>query len=264
MNIRITHAQKTEIFASIFQHLRAFTEHVNITFSEERMYLQSMDSSRVSIFELILPSEWFDVYEFNQNGPFTIGVNSIILYKILNTRDKSQETHIIYDNDADTDKLFIQFTGDNKTVFDKKFELPLIDIDAELMDIPTSDCDAEFSISSASFANIISQLRIFGDNIDIECSEDKIELNSTSPELGKMTVNIDIDELTSYSVNEDDVINLSFSLAILQNICLYHKLSKEMIIYLTRDFPLKLVYILGDENENASMTFYLAPKINED
>jgi hypothetical protein len=90
----------------------------------------------------------------------------------------------------------------------------------------------------------------------------KIELNSTSPESGKMMVNIDIDELTSYSINEDEVINLSFSLAILQNICLYHKLSKEMMIYLTRDFPLKLVYILNDEN--ASMTFYLAPKINED
>jgi proliferating cell nuclear antigen PCNA len=222
-----------------------------------------MDSSRVSIFELILPAEWFDIYDFEQSGPFTIGVNSIMLFKILNTRDKTQETYIIYDNDTDTDKLFIQFTSDNKTIYDKNFELPLIDIDAELMDIPTADCDAEFSISSSSFANIISQLRIFGDSIDIECSEDKIELHSISPESGKMMVNIDIDELTSYAINEDEIIKLSFSLAILQNICLYHKLSKEMVIYLTADFPLKLVYLLDTDNK-ASMTFFLAPKINED
>lgn len=261
MNLCIKNIQKAEIFSSIFQHIRLFTEHINISFSKDKMYLQSMDSSRVSIFELSLPADWFDIYNFTQDGSFTIGVNSIILFKILNTRDKSQETHIIYDNNADNDKLFIHFMCENKTIYDKQFELPLIDIDVEIMEIPTSECNAELSINSTNFANIISQLKIFGDTIDIECSEEKIELHSISQESGKMMVNIDIDELTSYSINEGETIHLSFSLAILQNICLYHKLSKEMIIYLTDQFPLKLVYNLGDES--STMTFYLAPKIND-
>lgn len=259
MNICIRNSQKSELFTSIFQHIRLFTENINITFSKERMYLQSMDSSRVSIFELVLPSDWFDEYNFTQNGSFTIGVNSIILFKILNTRDKIQNTLINYDNN---DQLFIHFTCENKSIYDKHFELPLIEIDEELMDIPTSESNAEITINSTNFSNIISQLKIFGDTIEIECSEEKIELHSISPESGKMMVNIDINELTAYSINEGEVIHLSFSLAILQNICLYHKLSKEMNIYLTDQFPLKLVYIL--EDENSTMTFYLAPKITED
>ena len=262
MNIYISNLSKSDAFSTIFQHIRLFTDHINITFSKERMYFQSMDSSRVSIFELTLPCDWFDIYEFNYDGPVTIGVNSNILYKILNTRDKIQETNITYDVTNDSDKLFIKFNSDNKNIYDKNFELPLVDLDTELMDIPESECDAEFSICSANFSNIISQLKIFGDTIDIECTEEKIELQSISQESGKMAVEIDIDELTSYAINEGDVINLSFSLAILQNISLYHKLSKEMIIYLTAEKPLKIIYNLGI-NDDAVMTFYLAPKIND-
>ena len=72
MNIHITNIQKSEIFTSIFQHIRLFTEHINITFSKERMYLQSMDSSRVSIFELILPAEWFDIYDFDKYSEISV------------------------------------------------------------------------------------------------------------------------------------------------------------------------------------------------
>jgi hypothetical protein len=42
---------------------------------------------------------------------------------------------------------------------------------------------------------------------------------------------------------------------------MYNKLSKDINIYLVDNFPMKIVYNLS---ENAKMTFYLAPKIDED
>jgi len=54
--------------------------------------------------------------------------------------------------------------------------------------------------------------------------------------------------------------HITFSLKILHNICLYNKISKEVIVHLTSNFPMKIVYDLG---ENANMTFYLAPKIED-
>lgn len=261
MNISIKDQQKAELFSSLFQHIRVFSDHVNIMFEKERVYMQSMDSAHVSIFEFTIPSTWFDIYEHTSVSAIPIGVNSTILFKILNTREKMQETNIVF-NESESDKLFINFTSDNSATFDKRFELPLIDLDYELMEIPDTESNAEFSIPSANFANIINQLKLFGDTIDIECNEEKIELNSLSDGMGKMSVDISIDELSEYSINEGETVQLSFSLTILHNICLYNKIAKEVQIKLIKDFPMKVLYSLGENGANLS--FYLAPKIKED
>jgi proliferating cell nuclear antigen PCNA len=253
---------KTECFTMIFQHIKAFTEHINIMFEAERLYIQSMDSSRVSIFEITLPNTWFNEYTLFENKPFTIGVNSSLLYRILNTREKSQEMKFIYDTTGNSDKLFINFTSDNKAIFDKEFELPLMELDCDIMAIPNFESNAELSISSQNFSNIVNQMKLFGDTLDVECSEENIVLNSVSQENGKMRVIINIDDLTTYSINEGERVKLSFSLNILHNICLYNKMSKEIEIHFTENYPMKVIYQLGEEG--AKMLFYLAPKISDD
>jgi hypothetical protein len=45
----------------------------------------------------------------------------------------------------------------------QNFEIPLMDIECELLEIPDVDYDAELVIQSASFANTVSQLKQFGD-----------------------------------------------------------------------------------------------------
>ena len=83
MNISIQQKENCVCFCHLFQHLKAFSTNVNIMFEKERMYLQSMDSTRVSIFEYVLPNTWFDKYEHINEGGISIGLNSVLLYKIL-------------------------------------------------------------------------------------------------------------------------------------------------------------------------------------
>jgi proliferating cell nuclear antigen PCNA len=260
VNIIITDPIKSDIFASIFQHIKLFTDTINIMFEKERMYIQSMDAARVSIFEIIIPATWFDTYAHNINSGVTIGLSSTMLFKVLSTRDKIQETRIMYEDD-ESDKLYINFTSvDNKSIFDRQFEMPLIELEYEIMVIPASESQAEFSIASSNFANIINQLKIFGDALDIDCNEERILLTSVSQEFGKMLVTINIDDLTAYSINEGESMNLSFSLNHLHNICMYNKIAKEVEIHLIENFPMKIIYALGSD---AKMVFYLAPKIND-
>ena len=111
----------------------------------------------------------------------------------------------------------------------------------------------------------INQLKLFGDTIEIICSEDKIEMRSLSEGSGKMSVDIQIDELSEYSIDEGETIHLSFSLNILHNICLYHKIAKEIRIKLIKNSPMQIVYYLGDSSDETNkFVFYLAPKINDD
>jgi proliferating cell nuclear antigen len=259
MDIKINNLLKADVFSSLFQHIKLFTEHINITFSDEKMYLQTMDGSRVSIVEMNLPSSWFDEYTINDSA-ITMGVQANVLFKVLNCRDKDQTIHLDYE--ADSDKLCIHFTSEKQQSFDKHFEINLIDLDVELLEIPSFDSNTDISVPSSYFAGTITQLQIFGDTIEFECSEEKVQLISHSVDSGKMKVDIDVDELTGYSITEGEVMKISFSLSRIHNICNYHKLSKEMDIILTNDYPMKIIYKLDDED--ASMIFYLAPKIGDD
>uniref|UniRef100_A0A6C0LAQ7 Proliferating cell nuclear antigen PCNA C-terminal domain-containing protein n=1 Tax=viral metagenome TaxID=1070528 RepID=A0A6C0LAQ7_9ZZZZ len=263
MNVVISTPQKADTFCAMFHHMKAFTEHVNVMFESDHMFLQSMDSAHVSVFEYNLPGVWFDKYEHSHGSAIPLGLNSTLLFKILNTRDKTQTITLVFDPE-NNDKLYISFTSDNKAVFDKHFELPLMDLEYELMSIPVMDCDAEFSVPSGTFASLVGQLKMFGDTIDIECSEEKIEMNSLSEGLGKMSVNINIEDLDSYAINEGEVMKLSFSLTMLNNICAFSKVAKDMEIKLIKNYPMKIIYSLDSTLEDAKMTFYLAPKINDD
>jgi proliferating cell nuclear antigen PCNA len=228
----------------------------------ERIYIQSMDTSHVSIVEVVLPKEWFDEYELKSQESFTLGISSSLLFRVLNARDKTQNITLDYDR-SEADKLNIHFTGDNKQEFDKHFELSLIDIDSEIMEIPAIEYQAELTLGSQNFANIINQLKMFGDNLDFKCSEKEIMLCSSSLEQGKMYVEIEIDDLSSFAIDENETIQSSFSLTFMHNIGLYNKLSKEIEIKISNAYPLKMIYKLP-MSEDAQMIFYLAPKINED
>lgn len=259
MDIQFSGA-KAEIFGCIFQHIRAFTDSVSLMFKPEGLYFQTMDSARVSIVELTLPKGWFDVYSFRHKGDIVLGLNTAILFKILNVREKQQKIQMVYDG-AD-DSFAIHFTSEDKAVFDKHFLCPLIDLDAETMVIPETEYTAEFTLPSITFSTLIQQLKTFGDTLDIECTEEKIQLAAKSSESGAMSVDVPIDDLNSFAINEGEQLRMSFSLTCLHNICAFSKTAKEISVRMCSDYPLSVIYPITEED--AYLKVYLAPKITDD
>jgi proliferating cell nuclear antigen PCNA len=271
MNIIITNKEKARGFTGIFQHLKLFCEHVNIMFEKNRVYAQGMDASHISIFELYIPSEWFDTYDHPGDGNIVIGLNVAMFFRILNTRDDVQEIHIGYNPDNE-DTLQIDFSTKTKTsAFDKHFELPLIELSTDMMEIPTTDYQAEFSLDASNFANIVGQLKQFGSDLQIKCGEEEIRLISNSSESGNMSVVVPIDDLTMFAINEGETLHLSFSLSHLVNICAFHKVSSTINIKISDNYPLKAMYLLEkmaddeeDETTKARLVVYLAPRMTDE
>jgi proliferating cell nuclear antigen PCNA len=261
MDIQLTDTNKAELFSCIFQHIRLFTESVSVIFSPTGLYFQSMDSSRVSIIEFKLSNTWFDSYVFTHSGDIVLGINTNILFKILNAREKSQKMQIIYEIDAE-DTLEIHFTSDDKTIFDKHFQFPLMDIEVETMNIPEIDYSAEFSLPSNNFAVLINQLKTFGDSLNIECTEENIQLSANSTDSGKMSVDINIDDLDSFAIDEGHSLSLSFSLTQLHNICMFNKISKDVTVSLKEQFPMCIIYPFSEEQ--GKLVAFLAPKITDE
>jgi proliferating cell nuclear antigen len=260
MDIQINQPSNAEIFSGLFQYIKLFTNDINIHFESERLFIQALDSSRVSIFEVYLPKTWFDVYTINNENGAVIGINTNNLYKVLHAREKNQRLTLKMDDVTD-DKLRLDMTSDNPTIFDKRFELPLIDIDTEMMSIPEMEYQAEFSLPSNTFATLIDQLKLFGETLRIECSEERIQLFSESIDSGKMSVDIPIDDLISFAIEEDKQLDISFALTYLHNICLYSKLANNVDISMTTNYPIRIQYLLDDSD--AKIVYYLAPKIDD-
>ena len=258
MDIQIA-GSKAEIFTCIFQHIRAFTDNVSLIFRSGGLYFQTMDSARVSIVELTLPSGWFDVYSFSHKGDVVLGLNTAILFKILNVREKQQRIQMVYESE---DSFEIHFTSEDKTVFDKHFRCPLVDLDSEIMVIPDTEYTAEFTLPSTTFSTLIQQLKTFGDTLDIECTEEKIQMSAKSSETGAMSVDVPIDDLNSFAINEGEELRMSFSLACLHNICAFSKTAKEISVRMCSDYPLSIIYPITEED--AHLKVYLAPKITDD
>ena len=143
--------------------------------------------------------------------------------------------------------------------FDKYFKISLVDYEHEELNIPVVDYDAEFSIAAKKICEITSQMLSFGSDISIKCSEEKIDL-ITNGITGEMLVNIPIDDLTEYSIVEGEIIDLKYSLNYITKMCLTNKLSTEIVFCISAEYPMKIMYDLGDDS---SLIFFMAPKIDD-
>jgi proliferating cell nuclear antigen PCNA len=259
MKIVISDKVKKDLFVAIFQTLKNCTNIISINFEVERMYIQGMDKSHVCLFDVILLSGWFHEYDVDQT--VVISFDSNTFFTIINSKQESNDIIIKHNkNDKDDeDNLFVELVSQehSKGEFNKFFKIPLIDYDYDLMGIPSTEYDAEFSIHSKKICEIVSQMMIFGADIQINCSEEKIDL-VTNGVTGEMRVNIPIQDLTQYSIVEGEEIQLSYSLSYIHKMCLTNKLSSEIDFFISGESPMKLKYDLGNDS---SMEFYIAPKV---
>lgn len=255
MEIVIQNNAKKNVFVQLFQNLKSLCECVSILLNKEKMYIQGMDSASISIFELTLCSDWFDTYEIEKD--LVLGVNLNIFAKILNVHKLNQTIQIKMVNE---DLLDISFSGAEKD-FDTEFHMPLINLDQEMLNITEMDYDLEFSMDSKKFKSTIDEISNFGDTVKISFEkEEEILLEINDDVLGNMKVHIDLDDVDECSVSDDENINCSFNLKLLQNISNSSKISRNVELKISSDAPLKCKYSFDSGSE---LCYYIAPKLNE-
>jgi proliferating cell nuclear antigen len=260
MNIHISEKKKKDIFISLFHVLKNCSSSINATLTADIFHIQGIDKSHVCLFDLKINKKWFTVYEVENVNKSSINLSfdTNMFYSIISTKSDNHEL-IIKMNSSNTDTLFISFKPIEtiKGEFKKSFKMTLNEYDYEELNIPTVDYDTEFTLSSKQVTDIFSQLNNFGNDIVIKCSEQEINFTTTGI-TGEMNVDIPVDDLSSYSIVEDEEIILTYSLAYVNKMCITNKLSSEINFSLSNDFPMRINYDLEDDS---SIKFYIASKI---
>jgi proliferating cell nuclear antigen PCNA len=263
MNLSICDKSKIDVFVSLFQLLKSSSNIVTIFFHEDHIHIQGMDKSQICLFNININAGWFNKYEYNAVDTVDINnkicINTQIFHTILSMTPDKYIVNIHFENNSDFIEIELTSNESGKGDFNKFFKIPLADIESSLFDIPQIDYDAEFSINSKKIYEIVSQLSIFGDIMNIKCSEEKIEIISKGVD-GEMSVNIPIDDLSEFSISEGDQIDISYSLNYIHKMCISTKLALEVSFSISDKLPLRLKYDLGNDS---SVLFFIAPKIED-
>lgn len=255
MKLSIENKSKLEMFVALFQLLKNWSTQLNLQFEPDQLYIQTMDKSHICLSNIVIKASWFNEYFVEEATSISVDTGSFAT--MMNYAVKHNKVDIIF-NDAD--KLFINLTsGTATTNFDHFFELPLMDVEQENLSIPTVDYDVEFSMDSKKFSDLISELMVFGPNLNIMCTEELLEFNS-SGDTGKLKVNIPIDSLNEFAISEGEKLDISYSLAHIGKMCLSTKLGGEIGVGISAEYPMSLKYSLGEES---TVAFFVAPKIAE-
>lgn len=255
MKLLLKDKTKANIFMTIFRQLKSHVDVVNINFEENRLYMQGMDSGQVSLFELQLQKNWFDEYEATGE---VLGLNCGVLHAVFNGMEADHELQLYTEEDGDV--LFMNLTSDENGVFDKLYEISLIDLEQHMLSVPNTYWELDLQLKSQSFAKIIDQLTQFGDDIKLSCTEEKIEL-STKGNNGCMSVQIAIDDVGEYSIEEGKAFESSFSSNYIHWITQFSKLSEDMDIHFKENSPIQMRYIIHEKDNY--FRFFLAPKIDD-
>lgn len=256
----ISDKKKKDIFISIFNLLKSSSSQINLTINKTTFHIQGMDKSHVCLFNLKLYFEWFDYYEVNKK--YELCFDTGIFYSIISTKCEEQSL-VFYLEEDKTDILSIELKNNEntkKTDYNKFFKLPLLDYEYNEMVIPTTEYDAELALPSKKMTDILSQLSNFGDSLNIKCSEECVDFKASGDSV-EMRVNIPSDDMSSYAIVEDEVINLTYSLIYISKMCITNKLSNDIEFSLSNEAPMKINYNLGNDS---SLVFYIAPKIADD
>jgi len=269
MKLTLTDSKKVSQFSSILKNLKNFSGDIEIHLGLGGLYAQGMDSSHCCLFELELLSNWFSEYECLDS--VRLGVNCELLAKIFNCLGDNQNVQLDYERDSDS--LFITLSpkqGESGIV--KEFKLPLMNIEANLMEIPDTEYTADIHMVSGEFTDLVNQLGIFGNELQVKCG-DEIRFTGKG-ELGSMDAVIKEDDILMYAIEEDEELDLNFSATYINMMVSFGKLNRKVKIHLSNDMPMKIQYGMDtfmdkdddDEDDDVDknyIRFFLAPKIDD-
>ena len=256
MKIVITDKTKKEIFAKLFKHLTTFSTIVSFRFNDSELYIQGMDSGHISLFELKLKKDWFDIYTLSK--PIVIAIDIKLLSTILCFRDINHNIIIEIDDNGDTLYIALESEEDSK-LLTKAFEIPIMDIDEVLLAIPEVEYPADFIMNAKELKILVDQMNTFGDILKIKCTEEFIQISSKGDN-GKMNVKINLDDIDEYSIEEEKEIELEYSTKYILWMLEYSDIVEQTHVHISEDVPMQIYYSLDDGNY---IRFYLAPRISD-
>jgi proliferating cell nuclear antigen PCNA len=263
MSFAITNTELAGKFVAMWKAISTLCDQITVRFTPEGLVAQGMDSSHCSLFEFNVTAQWFATYEAPEHTAVSLDMG--IMSKIMSMRQPKQGVEMR----AAGDKFEIEYKSEEKDEVNRAFVVPTVDLEAEVMEIPNNEADVDLTLSSTTFAQIISQMSVFGDVIEFQVADEDMTM-ITEGDAGTMRVGLNDTDLEEFSVTEDLKLGQSFALRYLSMFSGFSKVNSFVRLSLAQDMPVIVRFpldanVAADPNMDSEnyVRLYLAPKIND-
>ena len=251
MKFIIKDESKMNEYIEIIKFLKNLTQYTTMMCTSEKIHIQVLDDSHISLLDIHIPSEWFESYHCEI--PMTFSVNNSILTKLLNLYSKGS----IMETEIDDEKYNLSYLNEQEN---KYFCIGLVDIEKELLAPVINDTDLDFSLKTSLLDTYLNDLSIFGDDLEIKYNNDKLYFITTGDE-GQNKIEISYDSCIDFSVVDDYEFQCKYSAKYLHYISKLKKNYKYIHLYLDENNPLHITF---DNDTGIKIDYFIAPKIMDD
>ena len=251
--------QQAGIFKKVAESMKDLCKEVNFDCSEKGMQVQSMDSSHVALISVVMHESAFA--EFKCDRPVSLGMNVDSLIKIMKMTGPSDSLKIMHK--ADSDLVSFQCEGSDDRI--SEFDMRLMQIENEHMEIPEQHYKVVAKMPSAEFQRICRDLKEFGETLQLTGDKNGLKF-AVQGDIGSGNVLLKPresekpEEKVSLQIHEP--VTASFALRYLFNFSKAAPLCGTVTLGFAADAPLLVQYDLESE-EKGHVKFYLAPKLDE-
>jgi proliferating cell nuclear antigen len=248
------------VLKKIIDAIKEFVTEANFDCNSTAISLQAMDSSHVSLVNMVLRSEGFEHYRCDRS--ISLGINIGSLAKVV--KCAGNEDIITLKASDQGDSITLMLEGSDRI---SDFELKLMDIDGEHLGIPEQDYKCNVTMSAAEFKRICGDLSAFGETVTLTANKDGLTFSVTG-DIGTGNIIIrqnsavdDAREGNGVKIEMTDEVSLTFALRYLNFFTKASTLSGQVTLRLTDNAPLMVEYLIDDLGH---LRYYLAPKIEND
>jgi len=248
---------QASMIRSLFESLKDILQDCNMCFSPAGATICAMDGAHVALVNMFIDGNKIEKFECETLTIIGINVSTMIAcLKPVGSFDTLRLE--IFDDQADMMRISITNTEKKRL---HQYDIKLIDIDCDMLEIPDKDFGCVITLPSADFHHIVRDLQNIGERINIESTEADLNLsakgdNANLRESLKQSV-----EGFACEVSTDGVTNNTFSAKYLQFFAKTSSLSNWVEVYLSQDYPMTIKYNVASIGH---LQFCLAPCIPDD
>lgn len=250
MNIQVSDAA---LFRRSIDALKDFLPHAQIhVTATEGLTIRGMDAGHIAFFDYFLSAKDCEVYQVPEEC--MLGVATASLSKVLAMSASADALIITHDDDH----LRISFTGDGRS---GSFELPLVVIDEDTLDIPETSYKATVRARSSDIASVLKDLALLGEKAVLSLDEDGFHVRAEG-DVGKGEFVLEPTDDREMLMEGDEVEEVSFAMkfiyAIVKNCA---ALSATIEVAFDAAQPMRITVKFG---RGSHFVAFLAPKVAED
>jgi len=241
---------ETKQFIDSISIISELVNEVRFRISKDKIELIAMDPANVAMVSFKLLSSAFIEYEVEAETQICVNLDSL---KQILRRIKSVDIMIL---ESEKNKLKIQIK--NETI--RTFHLSLIDMEEKEQRIPDLKFPLRIQLPTMVFDEAIEDMSIVAESVALTASAQKLVIESEG-NMNAARSEIPNASETEIKIAGTEEIKSKYSIEYLKKMIKASKLADFMTIQFSKDYPLKLDYLIKDKLE---LSFILAPRVSTD